>query len=120
MTRSGSPQTGGEGIRVLGSDEGVLDQLPAPRLDRTGHAGGVAVRLQAGEPDFFAVLVDYRQWGRAALYVPEAGGALAYVEILGERGAALAVAAGEAGAEALLAGGDGRLWRYEMRARTSG
>jgi hypothetical protein len=84
-----------------------------------GDARGTPVRLAAGQPEYLAVVVSYFQWGRSILYVYKPGGALVYQEILGELCDAIApLPQGGSGAEAILLGGVGRVWKYTLASAT--
>ncbi|MFQ5810626.1 MAG: hypothetical protein ACE5JM_13500, partial [Armatimonadota bacterium] len=92
----------------------TVAELSAPQCGTLGHARGVPVRLQPGQPEHFAVAVDFKRTRQAILYVYDSAGALVSQEVLPESCraiAALPLAGGQA--EALLVGGEGKVLRYE-------
>jgi hypothetical protein len=108
--------TCGDGrIAIVDFEGQIVARLDAPAAHHLGEARAASVKLDPGAPALFAVLVDFRSWGRSALYLYDGEGTLAYHEVLGERSAAIASApAGDSGAEALLVGGEDRVWRYRI------
>ncbi len=93
----------------------TVTQFNAPQCGRLGHARGVPVKLKSDQPEYFAVAVDFRFQNAGILYVYDAAGALVYQEILGESCPSIAaLSLGESETEALLVGGNGKVWRYEV------
>lgn len=80
---------------------------------------GLHVKFGGDHTDYFVVLVNYDLYGRAILYLYRPSlelGELVYQEILPESAASLAtVTLDQSGTEALLVGGNGKVWRYELR-----
>jgi hypothetical protein len=102
-------------IRVLGYDAKPLARMAAPGAGSLGSAHAAPVRLRAGQPDYFAVVVDYGR-GRdlAILYVYDGTQKLVYQEILDSPCATLGVVPGNPGEETLLVGTKGRVFQYVM------
>ncbi len=90
-------------------------QFQAPECGKLGHARGVPVKLKSSEREYFAVIVEFRNWERSILYVYDANGALIYHEILAETcGSIAAMSLDDSATEKLLIGGKGRVWQYEV------
>jgi len=107
-------------VQVLDFQAKVLANLTAPDAPQLGAARATPVKLHAGQPAFFAVLVDVQTWNRALLYLYDAQGQLVYEESLPERAQALAALPESNGAESLLVGGEGRVWKYQAGAKPAG
>jgi len=104
-------------IWVLGFDGKSVAQLGAPDCGTLGHARGVPVKLRADHDEYFAVLVEFRNWERSILYLYDPDQKLVYQEVLPEACACLAAApSGTSTAERLLVGGDQRVWQYALTA----
>jgi hypothetical protein len=90
-------------------------QLGAPLASRTLRPRGAPVRLGAGQPEYFAVVGAWGVWRRSVLWVYTRSGALRYQEVLPEACAAIAAMPdAESGADALLLGCEGKIWRYTL------
>lgn len=75
---------------------------------------GTPVKLVKGQPEYFAVLLDYKLDERSVLYVYDSKGGLVYEEVLPESGAGIAaVPDGKIGTEKLLIGSNNQVWQYE-------
>jgi len=101
----------------LCSVQGGLDRkLSAPGVGQFGVPSAVPVRLQAGGPECLAVAVGSPDGtGGSGLYLYDKDGQLIYHETLSEP--CLAVARfplGQTGPDALLVGGQGCVWQYEL------
>ena len=88
-------------------------KLPAPDCGDLGDPFGAPVTLVKGKPPYLAVLVEYNNWNRSALYVYDPGGKLVYQEVIPEDCAAIAaLALDNSGTEALLIGAPGKVLKY--------
>jgi uncharacterized protein YodC (DUF2158 family) len=91
-------------------------QFTAPNCGTLGHARGTTVRLKKDEPEYFAAVVEFKQWARSLLYVYDSAQTLVYQEVLPESSPSIAaVALDKSGAEALLVGGNGKVWEYRVK-----
>ena len=108
-------RAGRDSVWVLDSDGDVLDRLAVPSCRSLGHARGAFVHLAGGDDLYFAVLIEYRNWRRTHLCVFGTELELLYQELLGEACAALAPVPLPGGdREAVLIGGNGTVWQYEL------
>ena len=83
--------------------------------ENLGFARGVPIKLESGQPDYFAVIVEYSIWERSILYVYNSSKELVYHEILPEVCASItAISLDDSGTEVLLIGGEGQIWTYEV------
>jgi len=106
-------------IWLLGFGGNTVARFDAPDCGSLGHARGTTVRLKKDEPEYFAAVVEFKQWARSLLYVYDSAQTLVYQEVLPESSASIAaVALGTPGAEALLVGGDGKVWEYRLKTPT--
>lgn len=104
-----------DAVRVLEPDGTILDRLAVPACRSLGHVRGVFVRLAGKEDLYFAVLIEYRNWRRSHLCVFGTEMELLYQEVLGEAcGAIAAVPMPASDREAILVGGNGTVWQYEL------
>jgi hypothetical protein len=102
-------------IWLFDFDGKAAARLPAPRCGRLGHARGTSVKIKTGQPEYLAVIVEFRHWNRAILYVYDSKKRLVYQEILPEVCASIAAISGNnTRAETLLVGGSGRVWEYRL------
>lgn len=93
----------------------VSARLDAPRASPTLRPRGTPVRLGPGQPEHFAVAAEWGAWHRSGLWVYGSGGALLYAEVLPEACAAVvAMPDPESGADHLLLGCEGKIWRYAL------
>jgi len=89
----------------------------APDAGELGEAYGTPVKLDPGRADYLAVAVAFDNWDRSVLYVYDDAGALVYEEVLPEVCSTLTTRGLSDGGEALLLGGDGRVWEYRASGR---
>ena len=101
---------------ILDFEGKTVAQLEAPKAHR-GMARGVPVKLKADQPEYFAVLVELQfYWRRSILYIYNPNHKLVYQEILPETcGAIAALPLDRSGTDALLVGGWGKVWQYQIR-----
>ena len=108
---------GEAGIFVIDATGQAVATLSAPDAAELNDLFATPVRLAAGQPASFAVVLSYRHWDRSVLYVYDAKRTLVYEEVIaGPCGAVTALPTGSADAEALLVGGTANLWRYDLAA----
>ncbi len=109
----------GDAVWILGFNGKTVMRLDAPRAGSLGNASGVTVKLVPGEPEYLAVAVDYEIWKRSNLYVYDSKGTLVYQEIVPEACASIAaLPLDNSDREAILLGGEGRVWQYQARGST--
>jgi hypothetical protein len=100
-------------IQVLDFEGDTVARLDAPESGDLGHARATPVKLVADAPEYFAVAVEFGGMEMSHLYVYDGGGSLVYHEAMeGVCAAIAATPADDAGAEALLVGGENRVWCY--------
>lgn len=100
-------------IWLFDFDASTAAQFDAPDCASRGMARGTPVRLKIGEPEYLAVLVEFRNWDRSVLYVYDSDKKLVYQEVLDEVCPLIAaVSLGDEKAECLLIGGEGKVWKY--------
>jgi len=100
-------------IGLYDFDGETVVRLNAPKCNRYGHARGVLVKIKRGEPEYLAVLAEFRHWKRALLYIYDAAGELVYQEILPEACASItAISLPNSERETMLIGGQGKVWQY--------
>lgn len=115
-------------VWLLDFEGNKVVELAAPGSDRYGDIVGHSVTFTGDTAEYFAVLINYDLYDRAMLYLyrvssesgesgkSEESDELVYEEILPEPSAALATEpSDQSGAEALLVGGTGKVWRYELK-----
>lgn len=114
-------------VRVIGSAQlkillldlqgRTVESYDAPFLGEYPDLKGTAVKLKSGAEPYFAALAIYDTWDRSTLYIYAPTKELVYAEILPELCKAVAAVPGAAGGtEAVLVGGKGHLWKYELEA----
>jgi len=93
----------------------TVRRMDAPRAGSLGHVRGVTVKLKPDSPEYFAVVVEFENWNRSNIYVYDGKGTLVYQEILPEACASIAALPLDSfGKEAMLVGGRGRVWQYQV------
>lgn len=108
-------RTGKDKIRLLDFGGKVVAEFRAPHCGILGEARGTPVRLRAGQPAHLAVLVSFSIWDRSILYLYKPDGTLVYQEVfLGTCEAIAAVPLEESNREAILVGGQERVWKYRL------
>ena len=108
-------EVGKDRIRLRDLDGKVVAQFKAPHCGMFGEARGTPVRLRAGQPDYLAVLASFITWDRSLLYVYQPDGTLVYQEVLlGTSDAIAAVPLDGSNREAILVGGQERVWKYQL------
>ncbi|HLF48083.1 MAG TPA: VCBS repeat-containing protein [Methylomirabilota bacterium] len=101
------------GLWLFDFNGNIAWQLGAPLASRTLRPRGAPVRLGAGQPEYFAAVAAWGAWRRSVLWVYTRSGSLRYQEVLPEACAAIAAMPdAESGADALLLGCEGKIWRY--------
>jgi hypothetical protein len=93
----------------------TVAHLPAPASTSMAQPKGTPVRLAGGAP-YFASLLRNFLWNRSLLYIYDGQNQLVYQEILDHDCDALHAIPGEHGAENLLLGCDGTVWKYSQAA----
>lgn len=92
-------------IWLFDYDGSTIMKYDAPDCAMLGAAYGTPVKLSATEQPHFAVVVNFRNWSSAILYVYDAGQKLVYREVISESCAALSTLPDKAGnTESLLVG----------------
>ena len=85
----------------------------APICGTQGHARGVPTKFQSDRPEYFAVVVEFRNWGKSILYVYGPDKKLVYQEIIPEACQAIAsLSFNSKSGEHLLVGCYGKVWKY--------
>jgi len=104
-------------IWVLRFDGSVAKKLDAPQASTLSIARGVPVVLAPDGSTYFATAVAALPSQASVLYVHDKAGNLVYQEALAEPCASIAaVRLGDAKTDALLVGGDGKVFKYELAA----
>ncbi len=102
------------GIWIINFSGETVIQLKAPRCEDLGFARGLPVKLMNDQPEYFAVIVAYKNWERSILYLYNITNDLVYQEILPEVcNSIAAVTLNDPETEVLLIGGEGEVWKYE-------
>lgn len=105
-----------EMVWLFDFDGTAVGKFPAPNSGKFGEAKGISVKLTKGQPEYLAVLVDFRLQHRAVLYLYDSSN-LVYHEILPESSAAIAALhLDDSDVDSLLVGGEGAVWRYAASA----
>jgi len=100
-------------IGLYDFDGEAVAGFDAPNCSRYGHARGVLVKTERGEPEYLAVLAEFRHWKRALLYLYDSAGELVYQEILPDACASIAVIPLKGSeTDTILVGGEGKVWEY--------
>jgi hypothetical protein len=103
-------------IWLFDFDGRTAAKLSAPHCGSLGHARGTPAKLKSDQPEYLAVVVEFRNWDRSALYVYDASGTLVYEEVLPEACASIAaLALDKSGTDTLLLGGTGKVWQYKAK-----
>ena len=110
----------GEGKAWLLDFQGnQFEELRMPNSDGHGEITGLRVEFGDDRTDYLAVLVNYSQHDRAVLYLYDTSmqlSKLIYQEILPESASSLATnVLDQSGGETLLVGGNGKVWRYNLK-----
>jgi len=91
----------------------TVAELSAPKAGMLSAARGVPVKLQPNAPAYFAAAVTFMPGDRSLLFLYDTNNALVYQEVLPETCQTLAaLPLGKTGAEALLVGGEAKVWEY--------
>jgi hypothetical protein len=98
-------------IYVLTMEGKTVARLPAPATASMAQPKGTPVRFAKGTP-YFASLLRHFLWNRSLLYFYDGQNQLVYDEILDHDCDALLAVPGDPGAENLLLGCDGTVWKY--------
>ncbi|MEX1229729.1 MAG: hypothetical protein WEB58_05795 [Planctomycetaceae bacterium] len=97
-------------------DAKTIADFDAPYVGLIGSAGetkGTPVTLDAGQPPYFAIVVEFAIWPRAVLSLYDNGSKLVYQEVLEAPCAALAALPNADGeGESLYVGTEGNVWKY--------
>ena len=108
-------EVGKDTIRLGDFDGKRVAEFKAPHCGMFGEARGTPVRLRAGQAAHLAVLVSFSNWDRSILYLYKPDGTLVYQEVfLGTSDAIAAVPLEESNREAMLVGGQERVWKYRL------
>ncbi|MCK4423106.1 MAG: hypothetical protein KAV18_03465 [Candidatus Omnitrophica bacterium] len=103
-------------IWIFDFDGTIAAQFDAPECGSLGDARGIPVRIVSGQAEYFAVIVDFGHWERSILYIYNPAGVLVYQEVLSKASTAIAaLSLGEDGEDALLVGGNGKVWTYKPK-----
>lgn len=106
-------------IWVLALDGAVAAEYDAPESGSLGEVHSVLAKLEADQPEYFAAIVDFRNWDRSILYVYDPFGVLVYSEVLGESSRAIAKLTDlDTGLDIILVGGKGRILSYSLAPST--
>jgi hypothetical protein len=119
------PTSNGREYALLAEDDTIwlfdfngqtVAQFPSPKSGTLGSAKGTPIKLKTDQPEYFAALVEFRNWDRAVLYLYDSKGTLVYQEILPETCASIAaLTLDNAEVETLLIGGNGKVWKYSAQ-----
>lgn len=87
----------------------------APISGTLGHARGVPTKIQSDRSEYFAVVVEFRNWNRSILYVYGSDKKLVYQEIIPEACQSIAsLSFNSKNRDTLLVGCDGKVWEYSV------
>lgn len=101
-------------IWLFDFDGSSVQKFSAPECGTLGHARGVPVKLEANQPEYLAVVVEFSRWQRSILYVFAPDGKLVYQEVLPEAcGSIAAMSVGKAASESILVGAEGKVWQFD-------
>jgi len=107
-------------IWLFDFDAKTVAQFKAPKCGTLGHARGTPVKIRSGQPEYLAVIVEFRNWQKSILYVYNPAGKLVYQEILSEACASIAaVSLDKSERETILIGGVGKVWQYKVQDATN-
>ena len=100
-------------VEVFDTGGKSLARFKAPKAGFFSDVLGVPVKLRKDLPEYFAVVVTFQLADRSVLYLYNSNQGLVYQEVLDEPCHALAaLPLGKTGEEALLVGGEGKVWEY--------
>jgi len=100
-------------VLLLDSRGSVKERLKVPRLGDDMDVRATLVMLRNHQPEYLAVVGFMAPWGKSTLFVFDREKRLVYHETLPGRCEALAaMPLGKTGEEALLVGGEGKVWEY--------
>jgi hypothetical protein len=99
---------------ILDYDGTTVAQLNAPYCGTLGSAKATPVKLVKNQPEYFAVLVDFKQWNRSILYLYGHNKNLVYEEVLDGPNCSIAALPDKNGSDRLLIGGKNTVWEYTM------
>ncbi len=102
------------GVNALVDYDGkVKSRFEIPRLGDDMDVQAVTVELNKNRPEYLAVVGFMAPWGKSTLFIFDREKKLIYHETLPGRCEALAaMPRGKTGEEALLVGGEGKVWEY--------
>jgi hypothetical protein len=105
-------------IWLFDFDGKSVKQYRAPNCGSLGEVKGTSFSTGVEGSEYFAVIVNFSNWKRSNLYIYDSSGELKYHEILPEASAAItAFSLDSTDQEALLVGGEGRVWKYRIMNR---
>lgn len=106
----------GSNLTILDEKGVQIASFTEPTLGMMTEVAAIPVQLKAGKPAYLATLVTSQMWDRTALSIFTAKGTCIYREALPCSTTALAVLpTAKNGAEALLVGGENRMWKYTAK-----
>ncbi len=92
-----------------------IAQFDAPVADKLGEGRGVPTKIQGNRPEYFAVVVEFKNWKKSILYFYGPDKHLVFQEIIPEACASIAsLSLDPKGKETLLVGCEGKVWRYAV------
>ncbi len=92
----------------------TVKQYDAPYASYLSQAKGVFFDIETSS-GYLAVVVNFENWGKAILYIYSPQGELTYQEILPDSSCAIAALRLDSSTEdAVLVGGNGKVWRYSF------
>jgi len=103
-------------VYVLTMKAETVARLPAPGNAGIAEPRGTPVHFSKGTP-YYASLLRHNQWNRSLLYIYDTQNQIVYDEIIKDDCAALRAVPKENGAEDLLLGCDGSVWKYSEAKR---
>jgi|GEM_PF-1082837 len=93
-----------------------IAKFDAPKCGNLGHARGVPIKIKSDQPEYFAVVVEFRHWERSILYIYNTSKVLVYQEILPDACSAItAIPIEKPDVETLLVGCKGKVLQYTRR-----
>lgn len=106
------------GIYIIDFDGKPVAKFDAPYVSLIGGSAAgtraTPVKLEAGKPTYFAVVVEFDFWQRSVLSVYDDAGTLTYQEVFDEACAAIAAVPNEDETESLYLGATGKVWKYNV------
>ena len=101
-------------IWIVDFNGNIIEQLDAPHATTRGHPRGIAVKFTNGQPEYFAVIVEFTLWDRSIIYIYNSKKEIVYQEIIPETCSSMTAKSSDKSAlQTLFIGCKGKIWQYK-------